>query len=90
MAITPMDFSTLTLSQLMAHKSNRVRRQAIAIFKMLPEELEKLGKAYMQDAMTRANDFDRAQEATRRMTADEYKMANDKGHFIKCQCPDCE
>ena len=54
-----MDYTTLTLSQLMAHKSDRVRRQAIAIFKMLPEETAKIGRQYVEDAMTRQQPEDK-------------------------------
>lgn len=56
-----MDYTTLTLGSLMSHKDANIRRQAIAIFKHLPEANAKLGKAYMEDSKTRANDKDREQ-----------------------------
>lgn len=72
-----MDYTTLTLAQLMAHQSQRVRRQAIAIFKMLPEETARIGREYVQDAMTR------------KLTIDErIARANieDKTYNFYCPC----
>jgi hypothetical protein len=54
-----MDYTALTLGSLMSYKDQNIRRQAIAIFKLLPKATEEIGKAYVKDAMTRANDIDR-------------------------------
>lgn len=70
-----MDYTTLTLSQLMAYRSDRVRRQAIAIFKMLPEEN---GKLYAKDAAGRTNDQDRTMRAlTEADHSPEYNKAEE-------------
>ena len=48
-----MDFTTLTLGQLLSHRDQNIKRQAMGIFKALPEANERIGKEYMADAMKR-------------------------------------
>jgi hypothetical protein len=54
------DYTLLTLGQLLSYKDQNIRRQAMGIFKALPEANARIDKAYIEDAMTRANKYDHA------------------------------
>jgi len=56
-----MDYLTkLTIAQLLQFKDPTIRRNAISIWKQLPQAMADVGRLYSMDAQNRANDLDRS------------------------------